>query len=302
MKFYLRNAKTGGTSGALDSLDGYTLADGDGALVVESTGFTFYRLDGNSSAIPDGSSVIAPLVNSGNKRWIETASHEVSTYIAGLVTQAEESADDAARSFADFDKRYLGAFPDDPTTDNQGNVLQEGATYFNTTSDIMRLHASGLWIDWKGEKGDIGDTGPQGPQGATGPQGPTGATGPKGDTGNTGPQGSKGDTGATGPQGTQGVQGAQGPQGEKGDTGATGPQGPTGNTGATGPQGPQGPEGANGPQGPTGPAGPQGPEGTVTHASVLSAIGYTPSIAYESRTSYGATWNQSTDSYTSNQT
>lgn len=67
--------------------------------------------------------------------------------------------------------------------------------------------------------------------------------------------------------------------GPAGATGPAGPQGPAGNngsdgaTGATGPVGPAGPAGDTGPQGPQGPA---GSDATVTSASVIAALGFTP--------------------------
>ena len=59
-------------------------------------------------------------------------------------------------AFVDFDQRYLGAKPSDPGLDNNGNALIDGALYFNTTTNIMKVYDLGT-TSW----GDIaGLTGP----------------------------------------------------------------------------------------------------------------------------------------------
>jgi hypothetical protein len=183
-----------------------------------------------------------------------------------------------------------------------GIVVKSTATIFSVVQSISTSSgalvvnggagiAGNLYIGGSLYVNGVLSTGPQGPTGiagatgatgATGPQGPTGATGATGATGPQGPTGTAGATGATGPQGPTGATGAtgatgpQGPTGATGATGATGPQGPTGATGATGPQGTAGATGPQGPTGSTGPTGATGSSASVTSASVVSALGYTP--------------------------
>ena len=38
MNLYIRNAKTGGAPGAIDALDGYTLANEDAVILIAATG------------------------------------------------------------------------------------------------------------------------------------------------------------------------------------------------------------------------------------------------------------------------
>lgn len=88
---------------------------------------------------------------------VETASDAAIAAAATATTkaaEAEASADNAAISetnavaaFSDFDKRYLGAKASDPTLDNQGGALIDGALYFNTTvvPGEMRVYKSGAW-------------------------------------------------------------------------------------------------------------------------------------------------------------
>lgn len=58
---------------------------------------------------------------------------------------AAASAATAASSFDDFDDRYLGAKPSDPVTDNDGNALQVGALYWNTSANEMRVWNGSAW-------------------------------------------------------------------------------------------------------------------------------------------------------------
>ena len=63
---------------------------------------------------------------------------------------AAETAQTAAETALDsFDDRYLGAKSSNPTLDNDGNALIDGALYFNTTSNIMRVYDLGntTWLD-----------------------------------------------------------------------------------------------------------------------------------------------------------
>jgi hypothetical protein len=61
-------------------------------------------------------------------------------------TAAAGSATAAAASYDSFDDRYLGAKASAPSTDNDGDALIVGALYFDTTTDTMKVYASGGWV------------------------------------------------------------------------------------------------------------------------------------------------------------
>lgn len=46
-----------------------------------------------------------------------------------------------------FDDRYLGDYKKDPLTDNDGNTLQIGAIYFNTTTNVLKFYNGHSWED-----------------------------------------------------------------------------------------------------------------------------------------------------------
>lgn len=57
---------------------------------------------------------------------------------------AQAGAEAALDQFTDL---YLGVKSSDPSTDNDGNALQEGALYFNSTSKRMRVYTGAEWDD-----------------------------------------------------------------------------------------------------------------------------------------------------------
>lgn len=61
------------------------------------------------------------------------------TTIADYVAQAEAALD----SFTDL---YLGAYASDPTLDNDGDALQTGALYFNSTTNTLKYYTGSAWI------------------------------------------------------------------------------------------------------------------------------------------------------------
>jgi hypothetical protein len=59
---------------------------------------------------------------------------------------AAQTAQAAAEAAADnFDDTYLGAKASDPTVDNDGDALNAGDLYFNTTSNVMKYYDGSSW-------------------------------------------------------------------------------------------------------------------------------------------------------------
>jgi hypothetical protein len=89
---------------------------------------------------------------------IATTQAGISTTQAGIATtQAGIASDKAAEAAAtklavdatydEFDDRYLGRKASDPTVDNDGNALQKGTLYFNTTTDTFKGYNGSAWIN-----------------------------------------------------------------------------------------------------------------------------------------------------------
>ena len=59
---------------------------------------------------------------------------------------AKYYAEQAAASHDSFDDVYLGAKSSDPTVDNDGNALQTGALYYNTSEGNLKFYNGSAWV------------------------------------------------------------------------------------------------------------------------------------------------------------
>ena len=64
---------------------------------------------------------------------------------ATSATNAAASAAAAAASADNFDDTYLGAKSSDPTQDNDGDALNAGDLYFNTSSNVLKYYTGSAW-------------------------------------------------------------------------------------------------------------------------------------------------------------
>jgi hypothetical protein len=69
------------------------------------------------------------------------------TNASNSASAAAASAAAAAASADNFDDTYLGAKASDPSTDNDGDPLNAGDLYYNTSSNIMRVYNGSAWED-----------------------------------------------------------------------------------------------------------------------------------------------------------
>ena len=86
--------------------------------------------------------------SSTNSANSATASSNSATAAASSATAAAGSASAAAATFDNFDDSYLGAKSSNPSVDNDGDALTDGALYFDTTNDVMKVYdlASTTWL------------------------------------------------------------------------------------------------------------------------------------------------------------
>jgi len=78
-----------------------------------------------------------------NAATSETNAATSATNAANSATASAASAAAAEATFDLFDDAYLGAKASDPTVDNDGNALQDGALYFDTTNNVMKVYDLG---------------------------------------------------------------------------------------------------------------------------------------------------------------
>jgi len=85
-------------------------------------------------------------INPENSQF--TLSDNVTTGFSALhyAAKAEDSATAAANSFDSFDDIYLGPKSSAPSTDNDGDALQTGALYFDTTAGKMFVYDGSSFV------------------------------------------------------------------------------------------------------------------------------------------------------------
>ena len=68
--------------------------------------------------------------------------------ITSLISTATDAATTATSALATFQSIRLGSLANDPSTDGNGNPLQIGSEYFNTTEQKLKLYTSSGWQDY----------------------------------------------------------------------------------------------------------------------------------------------------------
>jgi hypothetical protein len=134
---------TGGGAGALDAIDGAIIADGDAALVIDSTNDKtyFYTLNSSSGAAESSPTVISPDSNAGTKRWILTS---INMVVSGSLNATVDrlTANDMTLS-AGAQIIYTS-----PTSDETGTGVQIAQTVDANTygvASLLVLSADGNW-------------------------------------------------------------------------------------------------------------------------------------------------------------
>jgi hypothetical protein len=132
-------------------------------LIVDAATATTSSTNAASSATAAASSATAAASSATAAASSQTAAASSASTATTKATQADtaktaaqtaqtaaETAKTAAETALDsFDDRYLGAKSSNPTLDNDGNALIDGALYFNTTVNRMRVYDLGntTWLE-----------------------------------------------------------------------------------------------------------------------------------------------------------
>ena len=132
-------------------------------LIVDAGAATTSANNAASSATAAANSATAAATSATAAATSATSAASSATTATTKATQADtaktaaetaktaaETAQTAAETALDsFDDRYLGAKANNPTVDNDGNALIDGALYFNTTVNRMRVYDLGntTWLE-----------------------------------------------------------------------------------------------------------------------------------------------------------
>lgn len=93
-------------------------------------------------------SASAAATSASNASTSETNASNSASAAAASETAAEAAQAAAEAALDSFDDRYLGAKASDPTLDNDGNALVEGATYWNSTTKALKVYNGTSWESW----------------------------------------------------------------------------------------------------------------------------------------------------------
>jgi hypothetical protein len=94
----------------------------------------------STSAASSATAAAASAVAADNSKALAGLS-QVAANLASINAQTAET--NAAASYDNFDDRYLGAKSSDPSVDNDGDALIDGALYFDTTNNVMKVYDLG---------------------------------------------------------------------------------------------------------------------------------------------------------------
>ena len=104
---------------------------------------------GKWDLLVDAASATTSATNAANSATAaatsETNAATSATTATTKASEAATSATNAANSFDSFDDRFLGTKASNPTVDNDGNALVEGAMYYNSTDNDIRFYNGSSW-------------------------------------------------------------------------------------------------------------------------------------------------------------
>ena len=101
-----------------------------------------------SSATAASNSASAASTSETNAATSATNAASSATSASTSATAATNAKNAAEAVFDNFDDSYLGAKSSDPTTDNDGDALTDGALYYDTTLNVMKVYDLGstTWL------------------------------------------------------------------------------------------------------------------------------------------------------------
>ena len=126
------------------------------ALLVDAASATTSALAAASSATDAENAQTAAEAAQTAAELAETNAETAETNAEAAQTAAEAAQAAAELVYDNFDDRYLGAKATDPTLDNDGDALIDGALYFDTANNVMKVYDLGTttWLRTTPTSGD----------------------------------------------------------------------------------------------------------------------------------------------------
>jgi hypothetical protein len=112
-------------------------------LIVDAASATTSATAAATSATSSASSATAAASSATAAASSATSATSSASTATTQASAASTSAAAAAASYDNFDDRWLGDKASDPSVDNDGNSLLDGAAYFNTTNNVLMVYDLG---------------------------------------------------------------------------------------------------------------------------------------------------------------
>jgi hypothetical protein len=136
------NASTSATSASTSATNAATsataAASSASAAATSETNAATSATTATTQASNAATSATSAATSATNASTAQTAAETAQTAAEAAQAAAELAADN-------FDDTYLGAKASDPTVDNDGDALNAGDLYFNTTSSVLKYYDGSAW-------------------------------------------------------------------------------------------------------------------------------------------------------------
>ena len=136
------NAASSATSAASSASTATTQASN---ASTSATNAATSETNAASSASAASTSASNASTSETNAASSATSASTSASNAATSATAAATSATAAETAYDNFDDRYLGPKASDPTVDNDGDALINGALYFNTTTNVIKYWDGSSW-------------------------------------------------------------------------------------------------------------------------------------------------------------
>ena len=139
------SATTASTQATAASTSATAAASSATAAATSATNASTSETNASNSASTATTKASEASTSATNAANSATTATTQATNAASSATAAAASAAAAAASADNFDDTYLGAKSSDPSVDNDGDALNAGDLYFNTTSNVLKVYSGSAW-------------------------------------------------------------------------------------------------------------------------------------------------------------
>lgn len=141
------NSATAASGSATAAAGSATAASGSATTATnQATAASNSATAASGSATAAANSATAAASSATDASTAKTAAETAKTAAETAKTAAESAQTATENIFDQFGDQYLGSKASDPTTDNDGDALNDGDVYWNTTDSTLRFYTGTAWV------------------------------------------------------------------------------------------------------------------------------------------------------------